>query len=188
MKKNDLKELIKDISAIIPLYLEGIGNASKICLKNKEERLDKRDSKKIVADLAALMAVDLRGLKKFVKLNLQIRNNIPLPLNPELLLVPIRVRKPLISRDSATGYFNYFSIKDVVERGRFAHIVLENGEEIATIQRERTIRNTILFSQLVYSKWRQVYVNPYVKGVGKELYNSAKLEMIRNIMEDELDY
>ncbi|SES80807.1 hypothetical protein [Anaerobranca gottschalkii] len=188
MKKNDLGKIIREIAAIIPIYLPGRGIASQIHLKKGEVLLDKRDSKKIVADLAALLAVDLGGLKKFVRLKLNIRNTVPLPLNPELLFVPIRVRKPVVPRDCATGYFNYFCIEDVLEKDKFAQIILVDGKKIDTIQRERTIRNTILFANLAYREWQFNYVNPFVKGVGKELYKSAKLEMIKNIMEDDFRY
>lgn len=188
MEKIKLDKIVDNITAIVPIYVANKGKASKIYLKDGKTLIDSREAINIVKDIAAILAVDLGSLKKFCSHRLAIKNALPLPLLPSLMFVPLRVRKPLVSKDSATGYINFFSILDVNKNGKISEIEVEGDKKIDCYQTKKTVQVHLVYSRLIYREWQTTYLNPYLKEASNELYRSAKLDLIRNIKEDGIDY
>ncbi|QNO15991.1 hypothetical protein HYG86_15050 [Alkalicella caledoniensis] len=185
MENIEMENLINHLAAIRPIYIEGKGKGCEIYLNDGSIIIDKREASTIVKDLAGYLAVDLGSLKKFCSHRLTAKNSLPLPLTPKLMLVPLRLRKPKVIKDSATGYVNFFSIVNIQQKGRCSHLHLTGDSNIICFQTLKTIQVHLVYSRLIYREWQSVYVNPYVKEVGKELYKTAKLDLIRNIMGEE---
>lgn len=184
MEKVKLDKVLDNIAAVVPIYVANKGKASKVYLKDGRTFIDPREGKNIVEEIAAILAVDLGSLKKFCSHRLAIKNALPLPLLPNLMFVPLRVRKPKIPKDTATGYINFFSILDVHKNGKISEIEIDGNKKIPCYQTTKTVGVHLVYSRLIYREWETAYLNPYLKEASNELYRSAKLDLIRNIKEE----
>ena len=182
MEKLKLEKVVTDLAAIRPIYIEGKGKACEVYFNDGTVVMDKREASSILKDVAGFLAVDLGSLKKFCSHRLAAKNSLPLPLTPKLMLVPLRLRKPKVIKDSATGYVNLFSIDNIEQNNDLTEIHLTGGRKIICNQTMRTIQVHLVYSRLIYREWQSVYVNPYVKEVGQDLYKTAKLDLIRSII------
>ncbi len=182
MEKIQWEKITDKLTAVRPIYLKDTGKACEVYLNNGETIIDNRDAKTILKDLAGFLAVDLGSLRKFCSHRLAAKNTLPLPLTPKILLVPLRLRKPKVSKDSATGYINYFDIANAIPKEGDTVLELTCGRKITCHQSIGTVQVHLVYARLIYREWQSVYVNPYIKEVGNELYKSAKLDIIRKIM------
>lgn len=180
-----LEKILEVLTAVVPTYIQGKGRATEIYLKDGKKLIDSRTPKAIINEIAAIMAVDMGSLKRFCSHRLAIKNALPLPFAPNLMFVPLRVRKPIVPKDTATGYINFFSIVDVHKVDKVSEIEIDGGVKVSCIQSLKNVQVYLVYSRLIYREWQSVYVNPYIKEVGQELYKSARLDLIRNIMEDQ---
>ena len=105
----------KVLAALVPRYHSVYGNATEVMYLGRESVLVPRTVKTVLKNTAKEYAIDLRALKeKYCKL-LGCVKAVPVPLDRETVLIPLKMRRVISKNDSARGYINCFAIKDVKE-------------------------------------------------------------------------
>ncbi|WP_353893724.1 hypothetical protein PRVXH_000485 [Proteinivorax hydrogeniformans] len=182
MQEGQLEKIVTELSALQPQYLKGTGKVTKVHLKSGKHLTIKCKPETVVTNIAGYLGTDLAALRKFCSHRLAAKNSLPLPMTPSLLLIPLRMIKPKFSNDRATGYVNLFSIEDLKEKKNGAIITLVGGNEVLCRQKLKTVKIHLVYARLIYREWQSHYINPYVKEADNNLYNTAKLDLIRKIM------
>ena len=141
-----MKEIIeKGIEAILPVYIEDKGNCTIIYTKEDDVIL-KKAIKSTIRNLCKYYHLDLKESNKTYGNLLSINKQPPIPLTPNQVFVPIKVRKPIISHDGAYGYINIDSIERISRSDSSpleSTIHLKSKRTINAICRDITIKNNI---------------------------------------------
>ena len=151
------------ISAILPIYTEGVGDTTLIINLEGQKRIIHKKIKSVLKGIAASLSYDIVELRRKYGELLNQKVKIPLPLRHDLILMPVMVRYPLIQGDETLGYINYRLIEQVIREGKHCKVVLKNGVEIKLLQSYGTTQKNILNAQLVEKHFMQ---NNY-KGIEK---------------------
>lgn len=107
----EVNEIIeKGLEAILPVYIKDIGNCTRIYTKDDEIILEKT-IRSVLANLCKFYHLDLKASRKTYGDLLSIKKNTPIPFGYDLILIPIKTRKPIAKHDGAYGYVNMESIK-----------------------------------------------------------------------------
>lgn len=133
---------------IIPRYIDGIGNGTLIRNEDGIKELNiSIDSalKKVFEE----KSIDLRVVKRKTSRLLDQRNLIPLYLAYDDVLVPIRIRKPLVKGDNVYGYINLNLVKKV-EDGR---VIFIDGSSIDYIESKKTIKRRMKIAEKIRDKF-----------------------------------
>lgn len=105
----------KVLAALVPRYHSDYGNATEVMYLGGESILVPRTVKTVLKNTAKECAIDLRASKeKYCKL-LRCVRAVPVPLDRETILMPLKMRRVISKNDSARGYINFLAIKDVKE-------------------------------------------------------------------------
>ncbi|GEM_PF-1044708 len=97
---------------IIPKYIEGIGNAASIKDESGERTL-KTSLSSAIRKVFEERTVDLKAIKKRTSRFFDQKYLVPLYLSNQEVLIPVRVRKPLVLKDGGYGYVNSNLIKTI---------------------------------------------------------------------------
>ncbi len=151
------------ISAILPIYTEGVGDTTLLINLEGQKRIIHKKIKSVLKGIAASLSYDIVELRRKYGELLNQKVKIPLPLRHDLILMPVMVRYPLIQGDETLGYINYRLIEQVIREGKHCKVVLKNGVEIKLLQSYGTTQKNILNAQLVEKHFMQ---NNY-KGIEK---------------------
>jgi hypothetical protein len=125
--------------------------------------------------LARERAVDLTALKQQTEQATGQRILHILPLADDLVLVPIKVRTPLVSRDNCTGYVNACSVASVRSTSAQPHkslIILKSGAEIPTLWTPATIEKYLRAARLLAGKQSygtQANAQPEIVAISRKL-------------------
>ncbi len=103
----------QDIVAIEPCYGHQGGNATRIYTRHGKVYEDNRRLQTVLKGTVSYYDADLAMLRKNYKDYLDCSQGIPLPLTPQLVLVPLKMRSALSRKDGATGYVNLCDIKEI---------------------------------------------------------------------------
>lgn len=101
-----------EIAAILPEYSSS-GDTVMILTRSGIKIPAGLRIKSVLQRLARSHNIDLTLLRENTGKLLGKSIQHPLKICPELLLVPVKVRKPKIAGDPSTGYINYFAVKDL---------------------------------------------------------------------------
>lgn len=96
---------ISTLSAIIPTYTT-TGDCSILYFANNTESLQNIRIKAVLNRLIKDYAFDLKTIKRVSRQNTNSYLLTPLPLAPNLILMPIKIRTPRIRGDTSLGYIN----------------------------------------------------------------------------------
>jgi len=118
------------ISAILPIYTEGVGDTTLLINLEGQKRIIHKKIKSVLKGIAASLSYDIVELRRKYGELLNQKSKIPLPLRHDLILMPVMVRYPLIQGDETLGYINYRQIEQVIREGKHCKVVLKNGVEI----------------------------------------------------------
>jgi hypothetical protein len=142
----------KNIAAIIPCYHQQLGNATELVLLDEEPVFLPRTIKTVLTNLARINAIDLRALRQKCGDILGCTKAAPVALSPRLILMPVKVRKPISRNDSSRGYINYFTIDAVDDRGDFCAVTLKNQRVIECFHSIRSINRHIMNCHYIHQK------------------------------------
>ena len=143
------------ISAILPIYTEGVGDTTLIINLEGQKRIIHKKIKSVLKGIAASLSYDIVELRRKYGELLNQKSKIPLPLRHDLILMPVMVRYPLIQGDETLGYINYRLIEQVIREGKHCKVVLKNGVEIKLLQSYGTTQKNKLNAQLVEKHFKQ---------------------------------
>lgn len=129
-----------EINAIIPCYTP-TGDHTKLYAADRRNIVRALKAKTVVQKLANRQTVDLRRLKSMTAAITKSTIWQPLVLAPDLVLVPLKVRKPKISGDATGGYFNFCQISSTRALSKSTVVQFKNGEEISVLWKQSTVES-----------------------------------------------
>ena len=148
-----MKEILpaqEDIAALIPSYTTK-GDCTTLLTRDGETRLIALRLRTILSRLARARATDLAMLKRHSTASTRRSILQPLPLSPELLLFPVKVRVPRIAGDTCTGYINYHTVAQVlacIEKPAHSRIILIGGQSVQALWTTATVNRYLQLAQL----------------------------------------
>ncbi|WZL73728.1 hypothetical protein QBE52_03050 [Clostridiaceae bacterium 35-E11] len=135
-----IKIIETGMSCLIPVYQQDIGNGTKLIAKDGTSYVDSRTIKTVLKILCQHYTLHIEAYRaKYGKMVNQ-RLGVPIFMHPQLMLVPMKMRKPLFAKDGAYGYVNLYAIKHIKEKDHHTSIILQNGMEIMCLHRMRTVQ------------------------------------------------
>jgi len=138
MKNNELK--LDDPIYFKPKYIPSRGEATDIAFADTRIETEYRTMKTVLRNIfmkacADKNAVSLKGAKITGKKIL-----VPLYVNSRILLLPLKMRKPVVRGDVSYGYVNYFAIDEIGEDGLHCRIRFFNGLSVQVLESGASIR------------------------------------------------
>lgn len=157
MGKTDkvLKECIEEgIVALLPVYEEG-GSATKIYTR-KSEYTDPRSLRWILRQGAAYYGSELKVVRQQYAEHLQRRQNVPFPLSPHLILLPLKMREARVSGDTTIGYINAFEVEKALNEGEAPYrsaILFKGGLTLPCLNSFATLQERFLQGEAVKNEY-----------------------------------
>lgn len=130
------------IAAVVPQYTKH-GDQTSIYLTDGTHITTSLKVATIIRHLANRQIIDLSSLKNKTKQITKCTLWHPLVLAPDLVLVPIKMRKPKISGDATGGYINFHHIKTVHEAMNCTCIKLIGEHEVCALWKITTVHEHI---------------------------------------------
>lgn len=121
----EIENLIsKEILAIIPTYIKGLGNGTLIYTLDDGVLEIPKTIRTIINQLSLYFHLDLKASRTYYGEILNIKNIVPLVFNIEYIFTPIKTRKPFGKNDGCTGYINikYIDKSKEVDGGTLIHM------------------------------------------------------------------
>lgn len=128
----------------IPKYLEGQGDIALVVNERGEELTLPFHIRTFIKKLAYKNYVDLVSIRRRLQEEFSQKNILPYPLNPELILIPIKVRRPRLKKDGAFGYINYLWVKEIEKQDRFCQVIFKNHSTLKVLQSYNSVKAKML--------------------------------------------
>lgn len=177
---------MNEITYFVPFYAENIGSITMTAWENGEETQENITCRAYLAKLCRKHAVDsIYSRDKYGRL-LGCVNCVPIPLSGELLLIPLKVRKPICKSDGAMGYVNFHHVTYCEEDNNgYTDIILKNGKRIKILSRLKTVRRNINDAAIIndhYKKEKGIYEYHDILGAAAKamVYELIKEFIIKN--------
>ena len=166
---------LADLTALRSVCLPGQGRVSQV-LVSDGSFYDPRRIRSLVEALARHFAVDLVALRQRCSGLLDMRNYLPLPLSSQLVLVPLT----LAQMGEKTGYINLLAIAQVLSKGEFSSITLNDGIELTCWLSPGAVRERLLRARFIL--W-ELSAEGMLPSPGPGEIWRQKLEIIRALLE-----
>lgn len=148
-----------DFLALVPIYEEDGCNSTEIYLIDDQYGVVQNKASTVVKNIAEHHTHSLDAIKKKYKKLIGRKTKIPLPLNPYLILIPLKFRTPLGADDGALGYFSKLKIKDYRKHGKNnTMLIFESGLELEILQSPESVGLALSHARIVR--------NEYLKNLG----------------------
>lgn len=146
------------ISCLIPVYQQDIGNGTKLIGEDGTCYVDRRTIKTVLKILCQYYTIHIEAYRaKYGKLVNQ-RLGVPIFIHPHLMLLPLKMRKPLFVKDGAYGYVNLYAIENMKEKDGHTRIILHNDVEIICLHRIRTVQQHLNRAKVIAAN--QIHYSP----------------------------
>lgn len=149
----------QEIAALVPCYTATGDSTQILTTRGLTLTLPVRP-RAVLNRIARSRATDLTSLRHITSLKTQRSILQPLPLAPNLLLIPVKVRTPRVTGDTCTGYINYYaflSIQSCQESPVHTLLTLTGGHTITTLWTPVTINRYLQLARLT----AYTYTPPY---------------------------
>ena len=137
------------IEALMPIYGNNGENATRVYnLDGQSIKFDK-SMKSYLLSLARDIGKDIYNIRRMSKDILDKKNGVPLVFSEQVVLIPVRVRKPITKADGSYGYINLDCIQEVIQNENNTTIKLINNITIEALITKRTLNTKIIESSYV---------------------------------------
>lgn len=130
----------KGISSLVPIYKNEAGNSTAITTEDGESYIILKTLKTVLKILCKFYSVDITSVRSRCGKIINQKTVVPLPLSHNILLIPIKMRKPLFTRDGSYGYVNILSIEKIYKEDS-TYIKLKNNHEIKCLCSLKTVKD-----------------------------------------------
>jgi hypothetical protein len=103
------------IISIIPEYIDAFGDCCRVYTSEGDKVYNKK-MQSVIKELYRERFIDFESVKCRVSELLNQKNLNPLYIGDKEILIPIKTRKPLVSKDSTYGYINAYEIQKIVDK------------------------------------------------------------------------
>lgn len=141
------------ITAIIPMYRQE-GDVSLIVYRDGRTEVKPCQVRAVLCQIARQFCIDLPLIKKKAGAVASRSLYNPLLLNPELLLVPLKTRRPRVPRDNTLAYINSVSVTNISKSNTppyRTNILLAGGYQLKSLWTLPTIKKHIRTAELVFT-------------------------------------
>lgn len=145
-----------NLAALIPCYDPGGGNATLIYTISGELERDRRTVRWILRRLARACCVDLDAARLRFGEYLACNQGVPLPFTDALVLVPLKVRRPVGRNDGSWGYFNPAAVEDVVvgsDGSAGSVLLLHGGHLVGCLYTLKTVKKRLQAGSIVLDRF-----------------------------------
>ncbi|HHU63358.1 MAG TPA: hypothetical protein GXZ32_04010 [Clostridiales bacterium] len=143
----------RGVSAFVPRYVQDHGRVTVIIYGDGSRVKDKRTIRWLLKALAMNRGWDLKALRQRYGKLIGQRNLVPLPITPSLVLIPLKMIKPVVPGDGAMGYVNFLHISDVQGDGRYTSVKLKSGHCLKVLQRPKSVHYSINRAGLIHREF-----------------------------------
>lgn len=134
--------------AIVPYYDECGQNCTYVILKDGSRTEYKMPVKSYIRKMFYAMHIDLEARNRWASEVLRHEFGNPILMSDEIVLVPVKMRKSIGSKD---GCFGYVSLTAIDEIGDYS-ILLECGQRLVTLSKTGYVKDKIRDGEhLVYA-------------------------------------
>lgn len=151
------------VSYLIPEYVEGFGNCTKVKGTTGEQVLSKT-VKSALKSICAEKMIDFRIAKRKAEKILGQCNLIPIYINNNEIYIPVRIRRPIVIRDGGYGYINFCTIEKIMDK----YIVLKDNSILDYIESKRSL--------LKRYKMAKILIDNLCEGAEVETYMENELK------------
>lgn len=136
---------------IVPEYIETFGDCCKVYHSDGEmTHYKKMDS--VIKSMYKHSSLNLDFYRDKTNLLLKQKYLTPLIMSHNEILIPIKVRKVIVPRDSSYGYVNFFAIKKIVDN---QYLLLHNNQKLFFMDDPRTVKKRIRMAELVWEAFKE---------------------------------
>ncbi len=139
----------QELAAVVPYYSPH-GDSTQLFLTNGEIMTLPLKTATIVRRLAYRQTIDLLALKAKTTKIIQSTIWQPLVLAPDLVLTPLKMRKPKISGDATGGYINFQHILAVNALPNATQLQLTGDHSILCLWKLSTVQSHLQEAQLLF--------------------------------------
>lgn len=146
----DAEDIIQlQIEALLPIYDRG--NVTMVFTGDGGELVIRKTCKTVLRNLAKCCNTDLMAARKNCGQIVNKKLQVPIPLLPMLLLLPVKFREnPLGKNDGTLGYLNFYQIKNLSRaKGGKSKITFYSEREILVPITFRTMKEYFKNARLV---------------------------------------
>lgn len=137
-----------NILSILPRYTRR-GDKTVIIDIQGQETLYPFKVNTILNRIGSRRCKDLRLLRAWAQALLYQQLWLPLGFDWELILMPMKVRKPTVSGDTTIGYFNFAHFHSLRQRNNKLYLVMNHGREFLLYWNLNTVRNHLRNARLI---------------------------------------
>jgi len=154
------QHLEEGIACLKPIYERGIGNATQIVTVPGNSYIDTRITKSVVKHLARLYGIDLSAMRKNYGEIVGQKNMVPIPFNKNLLMIPLKMRKPITRNDGTTGYVNLTQLETIKDQGGTqVLLILKNGIQVRCLMTASTVKKHIRNARIILQHYQQTHTS-----------------------------
>lgn len=140
------------IAAVIPCYCSQ-GDMTIILTTEGDSITTRVRIRTILRRLAANQATDLGALKKLINSATGQAILHPLPFTANLVLFPVKIRKPRIAGDVSIGYVNLHAVTAISKNKKSGTIIsLSGGAKVSTLWTIATVKKHMQFARLAITQ------------------------------------
>ncbi|KKM09882.1 hypothetical protein SY88_17035 [Clostridiales bacterium PH28_bin88] len=166
MEKVDLVKRWRDINYFGPVYGQHGGNCTEFLFTKGERVIDPRRTKTVLAALARVFSRDLVALRENCGRELGRRQAVPLLLDQEMVLIPVKARGGVDKDQGTTGYAvlgKVAAVEPAAGEGNRSVTVFADGTRITTLYSLNTLRSRVQQGKLLTGGY------PFTQGVYSQL-------------------
>ncbi|SMB88580.1 ComK protein [Desulfonispora thiosulfatigenes DSM 11270] len=126
---------LPEIQALLPIYTEDGGNSTEVCLVNGKRLISPKKTKTILKNIAESYTKDVSLIRRKYGSLIGRKHQAPLPLIPDLILVPLKFRSPIGKDEGALCYISQTQVASWKACGKTStKIIFKNELEIEVMQ------------------------------------------------------
>jgi hypothetical protein len=152
------------IISIMPEYVGDLGDCCRV-FSTDGEKLYKKRIQNVIRELYRERFIDFESVKRFVAELLNQKNLNPYYIGTKEILIPVKVRKPKVLKDSTYGYINVFEISSIMDK----QINLRGNQKVSYFDTKRIISRRIKMAKIIEERFPRD-INCYVP---KNFYDSG---------------
>ena len=136
------------IHYVIPVYVDNRGECCKV-KDNGQELILEKAINRTIKNLYKERFLDYNVIKQQSEMVIYQKNLIPLYLSKSEIMIPVKLRIPIVESDTYYGYINYYCIDDVTE----THIILKDGTSFEIYEDQKSILKRLKNAQLIANRF-----------------------------------
>ena len=148
----DVEGYIRELALLEPVYVEGGGDMTRIVLQGGGSWLDPHPVPVVLKGIARYFGVDLTAIRERYGDILGKRLHVPLPLSGQLVLLPVKMRRPRIAKDGTTGYVAAHLVEEVrAARTEGCSLQVAGAGTVSCLQSAAFARQQLRHARIVHT-------------------------------------